>query len=190
MKIYDLSKELFSAAVFPGDPAPAKTPFRTISQTCPCNLTVLTLGSHNGTHMDAPKHFVAGAKDIAQVPLEKCVGPCKVARFDGLLTAADANRLLADGTKRLLIRGEIEISVEAAEAFAEAGLWFLGVEGMTVGGRDNRRHRAPRAAFGGDRAARVRRAFRGARGDVFPLLRAAQHAGAGRLALPPAADRF
>ena len=33
MKIYDLSKELFSAAVFPGDPAPAKTPFRTISQT-------------------------------------------------------------------------------------------------------------------------------------------------------------
>ena len=97
---------------------------------------MLTLGSHNGTHMDAPKHFVAGAKDIAQVPLEKCVGPCKVARFDGLLTAADANRLLADGTKRLLIRGEIEISVEAAEDFAEAGLWFLGVEGMTVGGRD------------------------------------------------------
>lgn len=134
MKIYDLSKELFSSAVFPGDPAPAKTPFLTISETCPCNLTVLTLGSHNGTHMDAPKHFVAGAKDIAQVPLEKCVGPCTVTHFDGVLTAADARRLTEGGVRRLLIRGEIEITVEAAEMFAGAGLWFLGVEGMTVGG--------------------------------------------------------
>ncbi|MFR4373183.1 MAG: cyclase family protein [Acutalibacteraceae bacterium] len=134
MRIYDLSKELFSSAVFPGDPAPAKTPFLTISETCPCNLTVLTLGSHNGTHMDAPKHFVAGAKDIAQVPLEKCVGPCTVARFDGVLTAADARRFMEGGVRRLLIRGEIEITVEAAQMFADAGLWFLGVEGMTVGG--------------------------------------------------------
>lgn len=134
MKIYDLSKELFSAAVFPGDPAPAKTPFRTISQTCPCNLTVLTLGSHNGTHMDAPKHFVAGAKDIAQVPLEKCVGPCTVASHTGRLEAEDAQKLLRGGVQRLLIRGEMEITVEAAQVFAASGLWFLGVEGMTVGG--------------------------------------------------------
>ena len=60
MKIYDLSKELFSATVFPGDPAPEKRPVMEISGTCPCNLTALSLGSHNGTHMDAPKHFVAG----------------------------------------------------------------------------------------------------------------------------------
>lgn len=135
MKIYDLSKELFSAAVFPGDPEPAKRPFAEISETCPCNLTVLTLGSHNGTHMDAPKHFVAGGKDIASVPLEKCVGPCKVVLHSGLLTAEDARRMTADGTKRLLIRGEIEITPEGAQAFAEQGLWFLGVEGMTVGGK-------------------------------------------------------
>ncbi len=133
MKIYDLAKELFSAAVFPGDPAPAKTPFCTISETCPCNLTVLTLGSHNGTHMDAPKHFVAGAKDVTQIPLEKCVGPCAVASHSGPVTVADARRFLQGGVQRLLLRGEIEITVEAAQAFAEGGLWFLGVEGMTVG---------------------------------------------------------
>lgn len=135
MKIYDLSKELFSAAVYPGDPAPSKTPFFEISESCPCNVTVLSMGSHNGTHMDAPKHFVAGAKDIAEVALEKCVGPCKVVCHSGLLTAEAAADFLADGTKRLLIRGEIEITVEAAALFAEKGLWFLGVEGMTVGGK-------------------------------------------------------
>lgn len=135
LKIYDLSKELFSAAVFPGDPEPAKRPFAEISETCPYNLTVLTFGSHNGTHMDAPKHFVAGGRDIAEVALEKCVGSCKVTAHSGFLTAADARRMLEDGTKRLLIRGEIEITPEAAEAFAAGGLWFLGVEGMTVGGK-------------------------------------------------------
>lgn len=43
--------------------------------------------------------------------------------------------MTADGIKRLLIRGEIEITPEGAQAFAEQGLWFLGVEGMTVGGK-------------------------------------------------------
>lgn len=133
LKIYDLSKELFSAAVFPGDPAPSKTPFLEISETCPCNVTVLSMGSHNGTHMDAPKHFVAGAGDIAGIPLEKCVGPCKVVCHSGLVTAEDAAAMLQDGTKRLLIRGAIELTVEAAQVFAAQGLWFLGVEHWTVG---------------------------------------------------------
>ena len=136
LKIYDLSKELFSAAVYPGDPAPQKTLFFEISETCPCNVTVLSMGSHNGTHMDAPKHFVKGAKDVAEMDLTKCVGPCKVITHEGLLTAEDAEAALADGTKRLLIRGEIEITLGAAETFAKAGLWFLGVEGMTVGNKE------------------------------------------------------
>ena len=136
MKIYDLSKDLFEAEVYPGDPVPTKTPFYEISETCACNVTVLSMGSHNGTHMDAPKHFVAGAKDIAEVDLEKCVGPCKVVLHEGLFTADDAKLAMADGTKRLLIRGEIEITPEAAEVFAQDGLWFLGVEHFTVGNKE------------------------------------------------------
>ena len=64
------------------------------------------------------------------------MGPCKVIFHSGLLTAEDAHSALADGTKRLLIRGEMEITPEAAAVFAEKELWFLGVEGMTVGGKD------------------------------------------------------
>lgn len=136
MKIYDLSKELFSAAVFPGDPAPEKRPFLEISETCPCNVTVLSLGSHNGTHMDAPKHFVQGGRDIASVSLEKCVGPCRVAAHEGLLDGMQAERLLSGGVRRLLLKGALELTVEAAESFAAGKLLFLGVEGMTVGNPD------------------------------------------------------
>lgn len=133
MKIYDLSKDLFAAEVYPGDPVPTKTPYYTISETCACNVTVLSVGSHNGTHMDAPKHFVAGAKDVAEMDLEKCVGPCKVILHSGPFTAKDAENAMADGTKRLLIRGTIELLSEAAAMFAKNGLWFLGVEHFTVG---------------------------------------------------------
>lgn len=133
MKIYDLSKELFAASVYPGDPVPEKTPFMEISETCPCNVTVLKRGSHNGTHMDAPKHFVAGGKDIAEVELAKCVGPCKVIEHSGKFEPEHAKAALADGAKRILIKGEIELTEAGAKALAEGGLWFLGVESMTVG---------------------------------------------------------
>ena len=136
MKIYDLSKELFSATVYPNDPVPTKSVFYEISETCACNVTLLTFGSHNGTHMDAPKHFVKGGKDVAEMDLEKCVGPCKVIEHTGAVTAQDAENALADGTKRLLIRGEILITPESAAVFAEKGLWFLGVEDLTVGNKE------------------------------------------------------
>ena len=61
--------------------------------------------------------------------------------IEAISSKSDVHRFLiaaalADGTKRLLIRGEIEITVEAAEVFAKEELWFLGVEGMTVGNKE------------------------------------------------------
>ena len=67
MKLYDISKEIFSAAVFPGDPAPAFQPTQRLAEGGHCNLTQVTLGTHSATHMDAPWHFVPGGKTIDQV---------------------------------------------------------------------------------------------------------------------------
>lgn len=133
MKIYDISKELFSASVYPGDPKPERTVFRSLEAGDHSNVSILTLGSHNGTHMDAPKHFVAGARSIDQMDLEKCLGPCRVVRAAGKLTPQWVEEVLSGGVKRLLIAGDIEITVEAAEKMTGLGLWFLGVESMTVG---------------------------------------------------------
>lgn len=133
MKLYDLSKELFGASVFPGDPESRQEPVLSMENGAPCNLTRIAMGSHNGTHMDAPRHFCADGKPIDQVELEKCAGPCKLAELHGPVGGEQIAALLADGTKKLLLRGELELSLEAAQKMTECGLELLGVEGMTVG---------------------------------------------------------
>ena len=107
MKIYDLSKEVFSAAVFPGDPVAYHQPVLELAKGDGCNLTALTLGSHTGTHMDAPSHFVPGGKTIDQVELSRCVGPCTLVEAQGLLTGEWAEKVLETGVRRLLIKGEV-----------------------------------------------------------------------------------
>lgn len=42
------------------------------------NVKKITFGSHTGTHMDAPAHFVKGGSDIASIPLEKLMGPVSI----------------------------------------------------------------------------------------------------------------
>lgn len=133
MKIFDISKEVFSASVFPGDPAPSCQPVLELSKGAACNLTQLTLGSHSATHMDAPSHFVPGGRTIDQVDLRRCVGPCRVMRAEGLLTEEWAAQVMDSGVERLLIQGEITLSREAAQVLAQRGLLLIGVEGMTVG---------------------------------------------------------
>lgn len=138
MNLYDITQELFAASVFPGDPGPQKETLFNIDSGDLCNLTILSMSSHAGTHMDAPRHFYATGKDICQIPLSKCIGECKVILAPTqsgkwMLTAGDVKKLLADGTKKLLIKGEIEITEEAAKEMVNCGLELIGVEGQTVG---------------------------------------------------------
>ncbi len=60
----------------------------------------------------------------------KNVGPCKVIAHSGKLLPETVSKPLADGTKRLLIKGEIEITLEAARKMTEMELWFLGWKGL------------------------------------------------------------
>src|SRR3970282_1015686 len=55
------------------------------------NVSVLSLGSHTGTHVDAPSHFLDGAPGVDSLPPEALVGPAFVAGFGGesRITAAE-----------------------------------------------------------------------------------------------------
>ena len=143
MKIYDISQELFSCLVFPGDPAPQYERISSMEEGALYNLTTLSLCAHNGTHIDAPYHFIKDGKTVEQLPLSKTVGWAYVAQEDGLLSAADARRILADATsanpkaaKRILLGGKVTVSEEAAHVFAEAEIDLLGNESQTVGPED------------------------------------------------------
>ena len=140
MKIYDISQELFSCVVFPGDPAPRRDVLSSMEEGAFYNLTALSLCAHNGTHVDAPYHFIQDGKTVEQLSLEKLVGWAYVTHESGILTAEDANRILAkakeahpESYKRILIGGKATVSEEAASVFAAAGIDLVGNESQTVG---------------------------------------------------------
>lgn len=83
MKIYDISQELFTCSVFPGDSQPVRNVLETIEGGSICNLTALSMCAHNGTHVDAPYHFYKDGKTIDEVVLEKFVGKCYVSFAEG-----------------------------------------------------------------------------------------------------------
>ncbi|MBR7185243.1 MAG: cyclase family protein [Clostridia bacterium] len=140
MQIYDISQELFGCAVFPGDPAPRREILSEIAAGAACNLTAFSMCAHNGTHIDAPFHFLHDGKTIEQIPLTKLVGPAFVAAHTGTLTADDAAAILSracrhapEAVRRILIKGKAVVSLEAAEVFAKAKIDLLGNESQTVG---------------------------------------------------------
>ena len=135
MKIYDISQEVFSCAVFPGNPAPERQVIRSMAAGERNNLTAFSMCVHNGTHVDSPFHFYKDGIAIEEMDLEVFVGGCYVARHDGDVTAADAERILkkADGAERILIAGDATVTAEAAEVFASSNIKLLGNESQTVG---------------------------------------------------------
>ncbi len=132
-KFYDIGQELFSAPVYPGDPRPEKKSFLSIEKGDSCNLTVLSMGSHNGTHLDAPRHFIKDGQDAASVPLDHVMGECKVVESSGELSVPQVEHWLTDGTKKLLIKGDILVTEASAQVMVNRHLTLLGVEGQTVG---------------------------------------------------------
>lgn len=138
MKIYDISQEVFSCTVYPGDPKPEKQILYSTGAGDLYNLTSFAMCAHNGTHVDAPFHFVHNGKTVDQMDLSYFVGDCFVARHVGDVTAADAEEILkkAGCAERILIAGKATVTAEAAAVFAAGGIKLLGNEGQTVGPED------------------------------------------------------
>lgn len=140
MKIYDISQEVFTCAVFPGDVPPQRKVLETIEGGSICNLTGLSMCAHNGTHVDAPYHFYKDGKTIDQLDLQKVVGKCYVCHFNGPLTGDKAKAIVrrakvtdSESAKRILMGGDMYVTLEAAKVFAEEGVWLVGNESQTVG---------------------------------------------------------
>ena len=114
----DVSVPLVAGMVqWPGDPPIVLERTGSISAGGVCNLSKLDFGVHSGTHIDAPVHFLDGARGIEAVPLEPLVGPALVVDasvFDDHLDAAAIARLrIPRSTERLLFRWNSALWEEA-----------------------------------------------------------------------------
>ena len=140
MKIYDISQEIFGCKVFPGDPTPKKVIINSMKNGDLYNLTEFSMCAHNGTHVDAPFHFLKDGKAIGSIGLESFVGMAYVTEHSGVVSADDASKIIkkaqgqsAEASKRILIKGDAEVSAEAAKIFAKSNILLLGNESQTVG---------------------------------------------------------
>lgn len=126
---YDITQEVFSCRVYPGDTPPSFVRAQDMARGDVCTVTDLTMCAHNGTHVDAPSHFIAGGGTAERIPLERCAGRCAVRIFGGRV---HADMLRGIAAPRLLIKGACEIMPDAAEAMAEKFL-LVGTEEQSVG---------------------------------------------------------
>ena len=76
----------------------------------------------------------------ASVSLDTFIGMAYVAEYNGIVSADDATEILekakkqnSEAAKRILIKGDAEVSAEAAKVFAESNILLLGNESQTVG---------------------------------------------------------
>ena len=140
MRIYDISQPVFGCEVYPGDPAPKLKVLCDMENGDLYNLSAFAMCAHNGTHVDAPYHFYQEGKRIEELNLEAFVGMCYVTKGSGELTAQDAISILEKArienqksARRILLKGDVIVTEEAASVFAEAKVLLVGVEPQSVG---------------------------------------------------------
>jgi len=140
MKIYDISQEVFNCQVYPNDPTPEKKVLKSMENGAVYNLTAFHMCAHNGTHIDAPFHFIKDGKTVDEICLDAFVGMAYVAEHQGIVTGDDAAEIIEKAkkqdpkaAKRILIKGNAEVSLEAAKVFASSDILLLGNESQTIG---------------------------------------------------------
>ena len=140
MKIYDISQVVFGCQVYPGHPEPEKKILKSMANGDVYNLTAFSMCAHNGTHIDAPLHFIQDGKTVDEICLDAVVGMSYVAEHHGIVTGEDAAEILEkakkqniEAAKRILIKGDVEVSLEAAKVFAASNILLLGNEPQAIG---------------------------------------------------------
>ena len=94
MKIYDISQEVFNCKVYPGDPKPEKQVINSMEKGGMYNLSAFSMCAHNGTHIDAPFHFLKDGKTVEEISLEAVIGMSYVVEHNGIVSGDDASKII------------------------------------------------------------------------------------------------
>jgi kynurenine formamidase len=152
MNIVDLSQTIHNdIQIYPGDPVPAISRGLTHEKDY-CHVDVLTLGTHTGTHIDAPYHFLAKGKKIDELPVERFVGEGVLVDVSGkkdraLIWTADIEPYqneIANGDFVIFKTGRDRffgtsryylhpyLSPEAARHLVKLGVSLIGIDALNI----------------------------------------------------------
>lgn len=162
MRIFDISLPLVNGgAVYPGNPRISIEPHSELSKGASSNLSLLSFGSHTGTHVDAPSHFLQSGDPVDRLPLDVLIGTAQVIAFPDDVTSVTAAHLKAcqlDHVERLIIRTRNSafitqrefrpdytfLAPDGAEFLVAAGVKLVGVDYFSVEQFHSGHHRTHR----------------------------------------------
>lgn len=135
MKIYDISRELMSAPVFPGDTQPRLTKKYDASEGGVCNVSDIQMCLHNGTHIDAPRHYFEDKHDVVDLGINVFCGVCDVVTFDDHITGEDITEKVPEDCERLLIKshGKARLTFYALMDLISTNIKLIGIDDVTIG---------------------------------------------------------
>jgi arylformamidase len=149
MPIYDVTVPIRAGMpIYDGDPALQIEAWSAMSKGDSANVSLLHLGAHTGTHVDAPAHFIEGAARIDSLPLEVLIGPARVIRVPDDRMEIDTGFLSAcnlDGVHRVLFHTRnsgfwsdqfrsdfTHLLPEAAGMLIERGIKLVGTDYLSI----------------------------------------------------------
>jgi arylformamidase len=155
MTIVDISVPIHDAmTVYRGNPRVRIRPAMTIAKDG-VNLSELCLGSHTGTHVDAPSHFIEHGIGIDRVELRRFIGPAWVADLRTVKGGVGAEHLrrarIPKGNRRVLLRTRnsrlwhparpfrtdfVYLAADGADWMVEHGIELVGIDYLSIEGFD------------------------------------------------------
>lgn len=116
-----------------------------------CNVSKISMGSHTGTHMDSPAHFVKNGQGIDRMPLEATLGSVRVVEIKDTVSikAEEVKKCTPKKGERILfktvnssrcwktdqfVEDFVFISHDAAQYLVSCGVQTVGVDYLSVGG--------------------------------------------------------
>jgi arylformamidase len=149
MAIYDITVPIRSGMpVYEGDPGVEISAWSALAKSDSANVSFLHFGAHTGTHVDAPAHFVEGARKIDALSLESLIGPARVVHVPDDLTEIDPGFVAGcnlDQVERVLFRTRNSnfwdegfrkdftyLSPEAARKLVGMGVKLVGIDYLSI----------------------------------------------------------
>jgi len=148
----DISVPIYSGMVhWPGDPGVDIERTKDLSHGDAANVSKLELGAHTGTHMDAPRHFLADGAGLDEMPLDATIGPARVIRIENpqavlpgeleahSLQAGERVLFLTRNSERCwknnrFVKDFVYISAAAAQFLVQKKVQTIGIDYLSVGG--------------------------------------------------------
>lgn len=133
MEIYDISRDI-DENIYPGDPESRTVRIKSISDGDDCNLSAVYMGAHNGTHLDAPLHFIDDAMSVDEISLKNLIGPCTVINMSpGFITGEVVEKNFPK-VDRILIhgKGKAFLHKTGAEILVDNGVLLVGTDANSI----------------------------------------------------------